>query len=987
VRTFGGALLWLAVLLCLPVRSARALDPNKTLTQYAHRIWGEEEGLLQPTIYSILQTRDGFLWLGTQDSLVRFDGIHFRELDNASDAGLSRSLVRALLEDSAGNLWAASVGSGVVRIRPDGSFRRFTLRDGLPSNDAFCLSSGSAGEIWICTTRGLVRLDAAGRMRVFATADGLPSNAVRQSCESPGGVRWVAGLDFGLSSWNGTRFERYLDSNIGSREIVTALACGKDGTVWAGTSSGVVQITPNSSRRWTVRDGLPDNEISALEAGADGSLWIGGNDGISRYRNGEISVYRTRDGLSHSLVLSLFTDREGSLWAGTKDGLDQFTDGKVTPYTTNEGMLSNDAGPVLEDTQGRLWIGTLGHGLNSFDGRHFRALTKKDGLLDDTILALQLDRAGDLWVGSNRGLNRLRNGKVVAAYTRREGLSGASVRALAVDAENVLWVGTDGGLDRFEDGRFVKSNFHPRSPIVALTGGRAVRLFISGIDSGFTYVKGNQAKTYSLDVTHVVDCYYVEPERHQAWMGTLGSGLLLWKNGVVTHIRVRDGLYDNRIYSILRDDRANFWLASSKGIFRVGEKELQDFVDGKARYLTSIPFTTGQLHFECRSGVQPAAWRTGDGRLWFSTTSGLVVVDPNHLMNNSIAPPVQITSVVVNGNRVAPRVGLQLKPQERNLEVRYAGLSFISPEKMTFRYMLDGYDRNWTDAGSRREAIFTNLPPGNFRFRVMGRNADGVWSGENASLSFGVEPRLYQRRWFFPLLALLAAGLIAAGYRMRIRRLQHGFDLVLAERSRIARELHDTLLQGFAGITMQLQALWTRLPLSKEKTFLSEIIKDAAHCSTEARQSLWGLRTTTSVSPDFAGKLANLARDTTAQSSVELSLRLDPVSLENRPEAEYQLLRIAQEAISNSLRHARAGKIDVLLTAAGKRAELSIHDDGEGFDVSRQQFGHFGMAGMRERAGEIGARLTIESAPGRGSTVCVSFSLPQQEKVLERQTG
>jgi anti-sigma regulatory factor (Ser/Thr protein kinase) len=450
---------------------------------------------------------------------------------------------------------------------------------------------------------------------------------------------------------------------------------------------------------------------------------------------------------------------------------------------------------------------------------------------------------------------------------------------------------------------------------------------------------------------------------------------------------VRDGLYDNRIYSILRDDHANFWMASSKGIFRVSEKELQDFADGKARYLTSLPFTTGQLHFECRSGVQPAAWRTRDGRLWFSTTNGLVVVDPNHLVNNSIAPPVQITSVVVNGNRVPPRAALHLHPQERNLEVRYAGLSFISPEKMTFRYMLDGYDKTWTDAGSRREAIFTNLPPGNFEFRVMGRNADGVWSAETASLGFGIEPRLYQRRWFFPLLVLLAAGLIAAGYRMHIRRLQHGFDLVLAERSRIARELHDTLLQGFAGITMQLQALWTRLPISKEKSFLSDVIKDAAQCSTEARQSLWGLRTRTSASPDFSGKLANLARDTTAQSSVELSLQLDSVSLESRPEAEYQLLRIAQEAISNSLRHARAAKIHIRLSASGKRGELRIADDGEGFDAGRQQFGHFGVAGMRERASEIGARLTIESAPGQGSAVSVSFSLPQQEKVLERQTG
>src|SRR5581483_723990 len=292
--------------------------------------------------------------------------------------------------------------------------------------------------------------------------------------------------------------------------------------------------------------------------------------------------------------------------------------------------------------------------------------------------------------------------------------------------------------------------------------------------------------------------------------------------------------------------------------------------------------------------------------LWFSTTNGLVVVDPNHLVSNEIPPPAQITTVIINGARLEPNRPLRLKPSEKNIDIRYSGLSFISPEKVAFRYILDGFDKGWTDAGSRREAFFTNLPPGHFRFKVMARNADGIWSAQPASLNFTIQPMLYQRAWFFPLVAFaLGLGVLSA-YRMRIRQVRRRFALVIAERSRIARELHDTLLQGLAGITMQLQALWMKLPASKEKLFLGEIIQDAGRCSTEARHSLWGLRAFGTSSLDFSDKLARVARQAVDGRPISLSLELQPVSLTSFPAIEYQLLRIAQEAISNTLTHADA---------------------------------------------------------------------------------
>lgn len=971
-----------------------ALDPNKTLTQYAHRIWGEEEGLFQPTIYSILQTQDGFLWLGTQDSLIRFDGVHFRAFDSG-EVGFQHSLIRALLEDRGGNLWAASIGSGVGEIAPDGTLTRYTIKSGLPSDNAFCLAFDNQDRLWVCTNQGLARLDH-GRFRVFTTADGMPTNGIRATCEASDGTRWVAGLDFGLGRWSGSRFDAYTDAHISRRATITALHCASGGSVWVGTDYGLTEIHGAGSRFLSTRDGLPDNAVASLAEGPDGSLWIGTNDGISRLRNGEISVYRTRDGLSHSLVLSLYIDREGTLWAGTKDGLDQFTDGKVTPYTTNEGLLSNDAGPVLTDEAtkfghsdtgkhppGRLWVGT-DRGLNFFDGRQFRALSTKNGLISNTILSLALDHDGDLWVGTNNGLNRLKRGQVVSTYTERNGLSGAEVRALFVDMTGTLWAGTDRGLDRFAGQRFAPAAAFSRAPqpVLALGGGQTVRLFASTQALELFALRNGSFSAIPVDISHGIDCYYLDHARHIAWMGTLGSGLLRFQNGAVTHVRVKDGLYDNRIYSILDDGRANLWMASSKGIFRVSQNELEDFAHGKIRTITSIPFSTGQLRFECRSGVQPAAVRTHDGRLWFSTTTGLVVVDPDRLVKNAISPPVAVTSVIVNGQSINPHYALELKPSEKNLEVRYAGLSFVSPEKVTFRYILEGYDKSWTEAGTRREAFFTNLPPGNFRFKVLAKNADGVSSIEPASLAFTIEPRLYQRGWFWPCLAALIALAITAGYRMRVRQLRYRFDLVLAERSRIARELHDTLLQGLSGITMQLQALWTRLPFSPEKQFLSEIIKDAGRCSAEARQSLWGVRALGTGSADFSDKLARLVRQLVVGKPISLRLKIEPVSLASFPEIQYQLLRIVQEAISNTLAHARAKTLEISLRVQDGEIHLMLEDDGVGITAGPQSadFGHFGVVGMRERAQEIGASLAFTSTPGRGTRT--SIRLPLSERIF-----
>ena len=381
---------------------------------------------------------------------------------------------------------------------------------------------------------------------------------------------------------------------------------------------------------------------------------------------------------------------------------------------------------------------------------------------------------------------------------------------------------------------------------------------------------------------------------------------------------------------------------------------------------------------ECKPGVQPGVWKMNDGRLWFSTIRGLIVLDPSRLKRNVPPPPVVIEDPVVNGNSESPAAIGALAPGKKNLEFNYTGLSYLAPTRITFRYILEGYDAAWTDAGTRREAYYTNLPPGTFRFRVTACNSDGVCNEAGSVIQFTLAPHYYQTIWFWPFAAgvLALAGLLA--YRLRIRRLQQRFDLIVAERSRIARELHDTLIQGFSGITMAMQALAGRLRSSEERGTLQDIIHDAANCLRETRRSVAGLRGTREAESGLGASIAQAARQITETKDVRLKLKLEKNPSGLPAEVEYNLLRIATEAVSNSVKHSGARTIEVTLKYSPEAIRLVVSDDGAGFepdDHGHLKPGHYGLIGMKERAAQIGADFDFDSAPGRGTTVTVAAPL------------
>jgi ligand-binding sensor domain-containing protein/signal transduction histidine kinase len=968
------------VFAALSERPAMGVDPTRTLTQYAHRVWQQQQGLPQGTIYSILQTHDGYLWLGSQTGLIRFDGVRFEMLANIQKNAPSNVWIRSVVEDSSHALWMATADSGLFRMQGN-TVTHYSAEEGLTSDNIQCVTVAKNGDVWACTTNGMARITSgnpAGKVTMLSTEQGLADKNVHAICEAGDGTLWAAGDGASLSAWDGTKFTRRRLARLPADASIGALECSGDG-LWAGSAAGLLYVSKTAERLFTSKEGLADSRVLSLSAGHDGGLWIGTRNGFSRLRNGEIESYRPQEGLSQSTVYSIVEDVEGSLWVGTKNGLNQFFSGRGLPYTANEGLPSNDTGPILQDRRGDIWIGTLGAGLARFNGKRFEVMTSKQGLASNTIYALAEDRQGDLWTGTTSGVNRMHNGRVDARYSTGQGLPSATIRSLFLDRNGALWAGTEKGPAVFARGAFSVPKNLPeqlRGAIAAINEDGQGRLFLATEHDGLFAYQDGAAHEILQDGASIreVDALYSGPDG-MMWIGTEGGGLRLLDHGKITAFQVRDGLFDNEIYGIIRDDQDRLWMTCSKGLFYVNRSDLLKFAAGTLKKIVSTPYspTDALRTIESRAGVQPGSFRMQDGRLWFSTIRGLYVFDPKHLQLNIPAPPVVIEETTVNGEREEPEAIAAIAPGLKNLEFTYSGLTFLQPARITFRYILEGFDKDWIAAGTRREAFYTNLPPRPYRFRVIACNADGVCNEKGASVSFALAPHFYQRAWFLPLclMALGAAGWMI--YQLRIHRLREQFNLILTERSRIARELHDTLIQGLSGITMEMQALAGRLRSPEERATLEDIVRDAGMCLRETRRSVAGLRSVQGPDSGLASAIAQAAKHITEAKAVRLKLKLEKSPNDLSPEVQYNLLRIASEAVNNSVKHSGAKLIEVVLRSAPEGLQLSVKDDGTGFSRENGNVrpGHYGLIGMKERAAQIGAELNLASEPGRGTTVSV----------------
>jgi ligand-binding sensor domain-containing protein/signal transduction histidine kinase len=976
------AALLLPLLLLCGAR-ALALDPGRELSQFSRQVWQTENGLPQNTVHAVIQTRDGYLWAATEEGLARFDGLGFVVFDKENTPQLKTNDIRSVMQDHAGALWL-STGEGLVRLA-GGESASFTTEQGLPSDDVELAFEDRARDIWVGTAAGLARL-SGGAFTNFTTRDGLAAGGVQALFEGGDGTLWVGTTD-GLSRFREGKFLS-LDAGDALAGVgVQAIEQSADGCLWLGTTGGLACYKDGRFRNYSARDGLPNDRVISLRADRAGGLWVGTAGGLARFGEGRFETFSASDPLASGIILSVFEDAEGSLWVGTESGgLSQLKDKKFTTYTTREGLSSDLVKSVYEDRRGDLWVGTYGGGLNLLrDGRVAKTYTTKEGLPSNIVLALFDDSEGSLWVGTPDGLSRLRAGKFTT-YTTADGLPNDFVRSIYADSEGSLWVGTRGGLARLKDGEFktyTTADGLPNNFIGTIYEDARGQLWVGTLGglSRFAAGKFTSYTTREGLSDNVVISVYGDAEG-RLWIGTNGAGLNLLEGGKFTSFTTRDGLPNDVIYRILEDGRGRLWMSCNKGIFSLSKQELEEFAAGRTHSLSPVVYGTadGMTTRECSGGGHPSGWRDREGRLWFSTIKGVATVDPERLAPNEQPPPTAIEQFRVDGEPVAAAPDLELAPGKTRFDFYYAGLSFVAPEKVRYKYRLVGFDKDWVDGGDRRVAYYTNLGPGDYRFEVIAANNDGVWSRAPAAVSFRLRPHFYRTAWFYALCALGLALLAWQLYALRLRQVRARFNAVLQERNRIARELHDNLAQEILGVSVQLEIVARLMPKSTEaaRTHLDRARSLVRSSIAEARRYVWDLRSQSLEERDLPTALAEMTRRLAAESDVQTQFQVGGTFRRLPPQVENNLLRIGQEAVNNAVRHAQARTITVNLDFDARSVRLSVRDDGRGFDppaASNGSNGHFGLVSMRERAEEMGGSVRVNSRRGEGSEVLVSVPI------------
>lgn len=972
------------------------LISSAAYAQYYFDVWTTDTSLPQNSVNAILQTREGYIWFTTLDGLVRFDGVRFTVFNTANSKGIISNRMSSLCEDQEGSLWAGTDDEGLTRYK-DGEFRTFTVQDGLPHNRILALVCNPANTLLISTPKGIVeRSSSDGRFIPLATEISVRSNHLIHSGAS--GTLWYFDAD-GLRAIRGPVTASYtVKDGLGSVEAA-AMYEDRQGSLWLGTTGGLNRIKDGEVKLYTERDGLPKEPVQAICEDAYGSIWFGTKGGgLTRFRDGKFTTITTAEGLSSNSILSIYQDREGSIWIGTyNNGLNRLGRQAVTTYSKEDGLADDNVYPIYEDRAGTVWIGA--GGLNRFKDGAFTSYTSRNGLPFEAVTALYEDSSGRLWLGGINGLITFKDeGFVPAPFSLP--LKSYTVRAFMEDRAGRLWVGTDRGLFRYHNERnafLTTQDGLAGNDVIVLAEDSTGGIWI-GTRGGLTFYKDDRFTSYTkrdgLPSDHVRSLY-AEADG-TLWIGTYDGGLARLKDGRFTRYTTEDGLFNNGVFQILEDERGNLWMSSNRGIYRVNKQQLNEFAAGKTRYISSVSYGTkdGMLSNECNGARQPAGTKTRDGRLWFPTQKGVAIVAPQSITVNNLPPPVVIEEVMVDRARAASQGLLEVQPSQENLEIHYTGLSFIKPEHVRFRYRLEGLDKEWVDAGTRRTAYYSHLPPGDYTFAVMAANSDGVWNTAGASLRVRVHPPFWRTWWFLALSGLAVLGLALLIYERRVRRLrrahreQEAFSRRLIasqenERKRIAAELHDGLGQSLAIIKNR-AALSLTTPEDHDRALeqLSEITAAATEAIDEVRHVAYDLRPYQLDRLGLTRAIQSMLEKIQSSNGLRLRVEIDEIDNIFPKELEINLYRIVQEGLSNIIKHAQASEARVAIKRDAGEVSLTIEDNGRGLSPPEGQAteaagkrGGFGLIGIRERAHTLGGKTLFHSEQGKGTTVLIKFNL------------
>jgi ligand-binding sensor domain-containing protein/signal transduction histidine kinase len=829
----------------------------------------------------------------------------------------------------------------------------------------------------------------------LTAASGLVSDVVRAIAEDSDGRLWVT-TGNGLSRLQGKTIRNFTQTNGLPDNSLHGVWQDVPGRLWIGSNLGLVFYRTGPFYAYDQNFGLSDRLVNVIRSDSQGNVWAGTGNGLNRFQDGAFIEELDADGVSLGNINAIFEDREGNLWAGSQNGLFRLTPKKLLLYDKRQGLTHANVTSVIEDVSGSLWIGTAGGGLNQLRDQAIAAYQPPAKSLTDKVLSLCVDREGGLWVGGDYGggLTRIKDGSLTH-YGRNEGLADGTVRVLCQDRAGRVWIGTLRGLSCLEAGKFVNNALIARLAernVRALCEDKQGSLWV-GTDDGLIRWRDGQAAVFTtnngLSANRITALY--QEEGRALWIGTESSGLNRYDDttGRFTSYGTRQGLFSDEILEILEDDIGWLWMTSPQGVFRVRKEDFVSVDSRRFRNVTSIAYghADGMESVACGAG-KPGGWKTRDGELWFPTSRGLVAIDPRIVNINREPPPVFIDGLLANGKPLAwpPVAGtpVRIPPGRNEWEFHYTALSFQKPERIRFRYKLEGADLDWIDASTRRAAYYNNLAPGRYSFHVVACNSDGVWNQRGASLDLVLLPHFWETWWFQVLAVSAVLGLVAAAARqVTRRRMQRKVErlerqqAVERERMRIAQDIHDDLGGSLTQITYLGEMAKRDLAKPAEAAaHVSKITESARQTVRALDEIVWAVQPEHDRLDHLTLYLWQFAEEffratpvrCRVEAPAEMSACFVPADL------RHGIYMLVKESFNNTLKHAAASEVKLRFAYDQSLLAVSIEDNGRGF--APDPAGRFsnGLDNMKRRVEQFHGQFSITSAAGQGTRV--TFSIP-----------
>jgi ligand-binding sensor domain-containing protein len=962
-----------------------AADAKTAMSPYTREWWGQEQGFPGGPVYAIAQTPDGYLWIGTEKGLIRFDGLNFVLFPKGTSENSPRGPVLGLVTDAEGSLWIRQEAPNLLRYR-SGKFENLLPLLRQQEGGITAMANGKDGEVLLS---GLVNGPArykAGRFQPLVER-GLPNFLSISLAETADGRVWMGSRDAGLSYATGNQRSGGVPG-LPDRKINCLLAFGGQ-ELWIGTDNGVV--------RWdgerVIKTGLP-RSLAHLHALAmikdrEFNVWVGSSSGLFRLNGTDYSSFELSDQQVRGGVTALFEDREGNVWVGSALGLERLRRAEFTTYS-DSGRLPSDAnGSLYVDLRGRTWFAPMEGGLYWL--REGQLGKVNDTQLDKDVVYSITGGKGDLWVGRQRGglthLRDLGSSFSTETYTQNDGLAQNSVYAVHQNRDGSVWAGTlSAGVSNFHDGKFTTyttQNGLASNSVASIAEGSDGTMWF-GTPNGLNAFSGGRWRVYSSRdglPPGTVNCLLPDSEG-VLWIGTANGLAFFDSGGVIRTPAEEPASLHEQIFGIEEDKTGSLWIATSNHVLRINREKLFGLAlaDTDVReYGVADGLHSIEVVKRHRSVVADLR-----GQIWFSTSHGISVINPTRTLESSAPAIVHVEGISADGRRFIIGKQLRIPAPHQRITLGYLGLSLSVPARVRFKYKLDGFDSGWSEPTPTREATYTNLASGSYLFHVVASNSHGLWNSSESTLQFEIEPAFWQTRWFRISTILMMGLAIMLFFRLRVSRLMKQmtmrFDERLAERTRIAQELHDTLLQGFLSASMQLHVANDNLPTdSPAKPLVGRVLELMGHVIEEGRNAVRGLRTSKMISPDLELAFSQIRQEFPVQSQIGFR-----VIVEGRPRPLDQVIRddvylIGREALSNAFRHAHASHIEVELEYAPSHLRVLVRDNGSGIDalvLHSGRDGHWGLSGMKERAQRIGGKLRVLSSEVAGTEV--ELSVPAQ---------